>query len=592
MREEKINFKDNMLYYFRIARPYWKLFLIIIFILFIVSLIEVGQNLILKVLIDEGTLFGAGSISKEAFTSTILFFGAVYFITLLILSVSKFFRVYLLNILEVDLMFDVKKDIFSHLLRLSHSFHSSNRTGSIISKIIRSGKGIEAFTDFLTFHGTPLILKILVSFFLIAFFDLLSAAVVLAVCLVFMFYSFIVLAKQQKVNLERNDAEDTEKGFISDVFMNIETVKHFGKERRIIDLFDNLANEVKVKFLEFWNYYAKMEAMLALIFGMGTIALMYFSLARLLEGQISVGSVAFIYTSYLGLILPLFEFMWGVRRTYEAMSDVQAIVEFKKINSEIKDKAFAKELKITKGSVEYKNVVFSYGRKEIINGFSLKIKPKEKIAFVGHSGAGKTTIVKLLYRLYDIKSGEILIDGKNIANVTQESLRSELSIVPQECILFNDTIYSNILFSNPEASKEKVFDALKAAQLYDFVMSLPQKENTIVGERGIKLSGGEKQRLSIARAILADKKILVLDEATSSLDSKTEYDIRLALEKLMRNRTTIIIAHRLSTIMDADKIIVMRKGAIEQVGTHEELSKKKGLYSSLWKLQKTGVIKK
>ncbi len=581
-----------MLYYFEMARPYWKLFLIIIFILFIVSLIEVGQNLILKVLIDEGTLFGAGSISKEAFTFTILLFGAVYFITLLILSVSKFFRVYLLNSLEVDLMFDVKKDIFSHLLRLSHSFHSSNRTGSIISKIIRSGKGIEAFTDFLTFHGTPLILKILVSFFLIAFFDLLSAGVVLAVCLVFMFYSFVVLAKQQKVNLERNDAEDTEKGFISDVFMNIETVKHFGKEKRIIDLFDNLANEVKLKFLEFWNYYAKMEAMLALIFGMGTIALMYFSLARLLEGQISVGSVAFIYTSYLGLILPLFEFMWGVRRTYEAMSDVQAIVEFKKITPEIKDKPFAKELKIAKGSVEYKNVVFSYGRKEIINGFSLKINPREKIAFVGHSGAGKTTIVKLLYRLYDIKSGEILIDGKNIANVTQESLRSELSIVPQECILFNDTIYSNILFSNPTASKEKVFSALKAAQLYEFVMSLPQKENTIVGERGIKLSGGEKQRLSIARAILADKKILILDEATSSLDSKTEYEIRIALEKLMSNRTTIIIAHRLSTIMDADKIIVMRKGAIEQVGTHEELSKKKGLYSSLWKLQKTGVIKK
>lgn len=171
-------------------------------------------------------------------------------------------------------------------------------------------------------------------------------------------------------------------------------------------------------------------------------------------------------------------------------------------------------------------------------------------------------------------------------------MRNELSIVPQECVLFNDTIYNNVLFSNPSATREEVFNALKVAQLFEFVNSLPLKENTVVGERGIKLSGGEKQRLSIARAVLADKKILILDEATSSLDSKTEYEIRLSLEKLMKGRTTIIIAHRLSTIMNADKIIVMKKGTVEQIGTHRELSKKKGIYASLWKLQKTGIIKK
>ncbi len=198
----------------------------------------------------------------------------------------------------------------------------------------------------------------------------------------------------------------------------------------------------------------------------------------------------------------------------------------------------------------------------------------------------------MLYRLYEPQEGEILIDGKNINTVTQESLRNELSIVPQECVLFNDTIYNNVLFSNPSATREEVFNALKVAQLFEFVNSLPLKENTVVGERGIKLSGGEKQRLSIARAVLADKKILILDEATSSLDSKTEYEIRLSLEKLMKGRTTIIIAHRLSTIMNADKIIVMKKGTVEQIGTHRELSKKKGIYASLWKLQKTGIIKK
>jgi len=590
MREEKINFKDNLIYYLTMAKPYWKMFLLILILLSINSLIEVGQNLIFKIIIDDGTSFSAGVLSKDLFVSTIIFFGIIYFISLIVLSVSKYFRVFFLNMLEVDLMFDVKKDIFSHLLRLSHSFHSSNRTGSVISKIIRSGKGIEAFTDFLTFHGTPLILKIIVSFILIAYFDPISALVVLFVCIAFMSYSFIVLAQQQKVNLARNAAEDVEKGFISDVFLNIETIKHFGKEKRIIDLFGNLAKDVKIKFLEFWNFYAKMEGMLALIFGIGTIVLMYFSLSRLLNGEITVGSIAFIYASYLGLIMPLFEFMWGVRRTYEAMSDIQAIVEFRKIEPEVKDKKDAKKIKISKGDVEYKKVIFSYGKKDIINDFSLKIKPKEKIAFVGHSGAGKTTIVKLLYRLYDIKSGEILIDKKNIADVTQESLRSELSIVPQECILFNDTIYNNVLFSRPEASKEEVFESLKSAQLYDFVMGLPEKENTIVGERGIKLSGGEKQRLSIARAILADKKILVLDEATSALDSTTEYLIQNALWKLMEGRTTIMIAHRLSTIMRTDKIVVMEKGKIVQIGKHTELIKQKGVYQKLWKLQKDGVL--
>lgn len=593
MSEEKNNINEDLKYYFQIAKPYWFMFLLVTALITFNYLIEFGQNFIYKSIIDSGTDFAAKLITKDAFMQIALNLGVIFFITVILAGVLKYFRLLFLNKLEVDMMMDIKKDIFNHLIELSHRFHSSNRTGSLISRLIRSGKSIESLTDFFTFHGGPLIIKLVIGFFVIAFFDLSSAIVVVVMALIFMGYSVILLKKQQLANIDKNNQEDYEKAFISDTFTNIETVKNFGKENRMKGLFSDITLLTSNKWLRFWNYYNTTEAGHIMIIGFGTIAIMYFTIIRFLAGEITMGSVVFIYTSYIGLTLPLYEFFWGVRRLYEGLADLDAVVKYKKTESEIKDKVNAKKLNVSRGKIEFNNISFGYSqKKKIIQNFDLKILPNEKIAFVGHSGAGKTTIIKLLYRLYEPNTGEILIDGKNINNVTQESLRNELSIVPQECVLFNDTIYNNVLFSNPSATKEKVFDALKAAQLYEFVNSLPSKENTFVGERGIKLSGGEKQRLSIARAILADKKILVLDEATSSLDSKTEYEIRSSLEKLMKGRTTLIIAHRLSTIMNSNRIVVMKKGAIEQIGTHDQLSKKEGVYSSLWKLQRTGEIKK
>lgn len=588
--QEKVNFKDNSAYYLKIASPYKITFLIIISILAFQALIEVGHSFILKMIIDSATEFTSGIITQEQIVSLVMILAVIYFISVLALAVLKYYRLIFLNDLEIKLMFDVKRDIFDHLLSLSHSFHTTHRTGSLISKLLRSSKSIESLTDFITYHGSPLVLKLIISFIVIAYFDILSAIIVLLVALTFTIYSVIILGRQQKANLERNNIEDIEKGFISDVFMNIETIKHFGKEKRISSLFTNVAKDTYYAYKRFWDFYATTEAGFALILGVGTIFLMYFTLSRFIAGEMTVGSIAFIYASYTALVLPLFEFMWGVRRTYEAMSDMQAIVDYKKIQNEVPDEKNASPIKITKGTVEFENINFNYGRKDVLKNFSLKINPKEKIALVGKSGAGKTTIVKLLYRLYDPKTGVVKIDGKNVKKVTQESLRSELSIVPQECILFNDTIYNNVIFSKPSATKKEVICALKVAQLYDFVKSLPEQENTIVGERGIKLSGGEKQRLSIARAVLANKKILVLDEATSSLDSTTEHQIQIALAKLMQGKTTIMIAHRLSTIMNADRIIVVENGEIKQIGTHEELTTKSGIYQKLWKLQKEGTL--
>jgi ATP-binding cassette, subfamily B, heavy metal transporter len=586
----KVTFKENLNYYFFIAKNYKFLFALVLFLVLINNVVDVAFNLIYKVLVDEGTLFVANKITKDAFIEIIFLLALIYIFGILIHLVSKYFRVYFLNRLETKMMYDIKKDIFTHLLNLSHSFHTTHRTGSLISKLIRSGKSVEALTDFITFHGSPLVMKLIISFIVISYFNIYAGLVVFITATLFILYSLIILGKQQKVNIERNDADDFEKGYISDVFMNIETIKHFGKEKRITRIFSSTAKNTLKKYVQFWDYYAKMEAGFVIVLAMGTIGIMYFTLNGLIEGEITLGAFVFIYTSYLGLIMPLFEFMWGVRRTYEALSDMQAIVDYKNVKNEVTDKPYAKKLLVKKGSIEFKEVSFSYGRKALVKDFSIKIEPKEKVAFVGHSGAGKTTIVKLLYRLYDVDSGSIKIDGDKISEFTQESLRNEMSIVPQECILFNDTIYNNVLFSNPSASRKDAFKALKAAQLYSFVMSLPEKENTIVGERGIKLSGGEKQRLSIARAILANKKILVLDEATSSLDSTTEYQIQKALKKLMQGKTTIMIAHRLSTIMHVDKIVVIEGGKIVDVGSHDELNSKKGIYRKLWKLQKEGEI--
>jgi ABC-type multidrug transport system fused ATPase/permease subunit len=289
----------------------------------------------------------------------------------------------------------------------------------------------------------------------------------------------------------------------------------------------------------------------------------------------------------------MFAFVWGLRNFYRSTTDLQELFEYGKIENEIKDKPNAKNLEIKDGTIEFRNLSFYYGKKKAfsLDNFNLKVNKNEKVALVGHSGCGKTTLIKVLYRFYDPQDGQVLIDGKDIKDFKQESLRGEMSVVPQECILFDDTIYNNIKFSNPNATKKQVMDAMKFAQLDKLIDKFPKKENTIVGERGVKLSGGEKQRVSIARAILANKKVLVLDEATSALDSETEHEIQKDLQKLLEGRTSIIIAHRLSTIMSADRIIVMKDGKIIQQGNHMDLIRKPGEYQKLWNLQKGGYIK-
>ena len=565
-------------------------FLIILFAT-LFELKNVFEKFLFKVLIDRGTELAAGAITSSSFTHMLIIVGIIFMIATLVAVISNWLKNHFVNKIESGMIADLKRKYFNHIITLDYNFHVTHKTGSLISRLKRGGSAIERMSDVLVYNFSSLVIQTMAVFASLLYFDFISGVIVFFIVLAFIGFSFIIQRLQEESNLIANATEDIEKGNTADIFTNVESIKYFGKEKLIKEKYYALTEKTKKAFLKNWNYYRYLAAGQTVILGLGTLLIVYFSLMNFLNQQITLGTLAFIYTVYLGLIGEMYGFVYGIRGFYVSMADFQDLFEYGKIKKEILDKPNAKELKIKEGKIEFRNINFKYGKRTIFRDFNLKIPKNKKTALVGHSGSGKTTLVKLLYRFYDIDKGEVLIDDINIKDVRQECLREEMSIVPQEAVLFDDTIYNNIAFSAPKAKKEEITKAIKFAQLDKIIENFPKKENTIVGERGVRLSGGEKQRVSIARAILAGKKVLVLDEATSSLDSVTESEIQNDLQKLMQGRTTIIIAHRLSTIMNADKIIVMKNGKIVQEGAHSELIRKPGEYRHLWNIQKGGYIK-
>jgi ATP-binding cassette, subfamily B, heavy metal transporter len=588
---KEIDFSYNLREYWSFLSKYKIKFFLLLILVFLVSVNYIADKYIFKEVIDRGTDFSNGILSKEAFVSILVILVVVFFFVLILRGVLKWFQNTLLMKMSADMVADLKRKYFNHIINLSHGFHVTHKTGSLISRILRGGGAIDRLNDVVVFDLAPLITSMLVVVVSLLLFDVTSAIVLIITCFAFLAYSIFIQNKSKPYGAYTNKKEDIEKAHISDYLTNIDSIKYFGKEKLVQKRFFKISEETRIAFFRFSLFFRHMDVAQAIILGLGVFFLMYFPIIGLLNGELTVGAVVFIYTIYGNVVGPLFSFVHGVRMYYRSMIDFQDLFQYGKIEQEVKDKKDAKEIKIKEGAIEFKDVNFSYEKRKIFKNFSLKIPKDKKVAFVGHSGCGKTTLVKLLYRMYDINKGEILVDGKNIREVKQESLRNEMSMVPQEAVLFDDTIYNNVAFSNPDASRAEVLRAIKFAQLDKIIREFPNKENTIVGERGVKLSGGEKQRVSIARAILADKKILVLDEATSSLDSETEYEIQKDLKKLMEGRTSLIIAHRLSTIMHADIIVVMHRGQIIQMGAHNQLIKKPGEYKKLWNLQKGGYIK-
>lgn len=590
-KQRKLNLKYDFSVYYGFLKKYKWIVVFILFLVFILEARDIIQSYLLKIIVDKGTLFAAHTLALNEFTRILMIIAAVFIIIVLAGFVGRWLNLHFINKLESKLIVDLKRKYFNHIIELDHNFHITHKTGSLISRLTRGGGAMERMTDVIAFNMAPMVFSLIAATVSLIYFDWVSAIVVFSTIFLFILYSFLIQKMSQKANIIANETEDIEKGNIADFFTNIDSIKYFGKEDIIKNRFLNLSERTKKAMLKNWQYFRWLDSVQNLILGTGTFFLIYFPLLRFLNGEISLGTIVFIYSVFGSLMGPVFGFVHGLRNLYRAMADFQPLFEYGKVENEIKDRPDAEELKISQGEIEFDNLGFDYGKRKIFANFNLKIRKGKKTALVGHSGSGKTTLVKLLYRFYDVNRGAIKIDGRDIEEFKQESLRAEMSIVPQEAVLFDDSVYNNIAFSNPKASRKQVLQAMKFAQLDKVVKDFPKKENTIVGERGVKLSGGEKQRVSIARAILADKKVLVLDEATSSLDSETENEIQKDLAELMRGRTSIIIAHRLSTIMKADMIVVLKQGKIVQQGKHSQLIKQPGEYRKLWNLQKGGYIK-
>ncbi len=591
-KEPKLDRKYIFSEYFGSLKKYKLLFFATLFFVALHEVKQVADKFVLKVVMDKAELFVAGSIVLDALLKILLVMGFVFAGLILVSVVTNWMKLHLLNRLEVKMIYDLKQKYFNHILSLDHKFFTTHKTGSLISRLTRGAGAMERMDDVLAFEFAPLLIQAIVLITTLIFFDMTSALIVFAVLAIFLTYSIYLQRKMDILNKAANAAEDFEKGNIADIFTNVDSIKYFGKESLISNKYKRLSSDTMNKMQTAWDAWRKISAGQSLILGSGTLVLMIFAFAKFINGDMTLGTLTFIYATYISIMGPLFSFVHGVRNFSRSITDFEDLFNYGKIQSNIVDKPNAKKMEVKQGTVKFKDVTFKYGNRKIFSNFNLNISAGKKVALVGHSGSGKTTLVKLLYRLYDIDSGSINVDNMDIRDVKHQSLRNEMSIVPQECVLFDDSVYNNIAFSNPEATRTEVLRAIRFAQLDKIIDKFPYKENTIVGERGVKLSGGEKQRVSIARAILANKKILVLDEATSSLDSETEHEIQRDLQKLMEGRTSIIIAHRLSTIMHADAIIVLKDGKIVQTGKHSQLITQPGEYKKLWNLQKGGYIGK
>lgn len=588
-RAKKVHFSENLKLFWKIAKPEKKYVFLLLFMAFVVEVLMIGDNLLVKWLVDYGNGFVAGKYLASEVLKIFVYILSGFFVLVLIRSTLRFFQIHVRNRLMSKVDFNTKNKYFDKVLDLDYEFHTKNKSGELISRLNRGAAGCVSLTELVTQRLFAPFFSLIVVLFSIAYFDIVPALITVAVGLVIILFSWNIFTRQAEVKVKHNNYLDEEKGFVSNIISSFEAVKFFGKEDNVKKKHKSFTGKSKEFFVKFNDYYRSYNILMSFTLGVGTILLLYFSLKSFVSGKITIGTVVFIFTTFGRMIAPIVNLSDSLRSFNESMSDVQALFDYDKINNEVKDFPDAKDIKISKGEIEFRNVSFNYSKRskmKIFDDLNFKIKENESVAIVGSSGAGKTSLLRLLFRLYDPNKGRILIDGKDLKRFKQESLRDQMSIVPQEPVLFHDSIYNNVKFSRPSAKREEVLESLRLSSAEDFVYSLPKKERTLVGERGIRLSGGEKQRIAIARAILANKKIIVLDEPTSALDLETENKIQKGIRNLLKGRTSIIIAHRLSTIKDVDRIIVLRDGKIIEEGDHYSLLKKKGEYSKLWNLQK------
>jgi ATP-binding cassette, subfamily B, heavy metal transporter len=477
---------------------------------------------------------------------------------------------------------------FEHMHQLSLRFHLERKTGGLTRVLERGRNAIETIVRMVIMQLVPTIIELVFIVVVLLYqFDWRYVVVVLGVVALYMAYTY--KATEWRINIRRrmNDSDTEANVKAVDSLLNYETVKYFVAEEREARRYDRSMERYETASVQAYVSLAVLNAGQAAIFTVGLAAVMVMCAYGIKQGTNTVGDFVMINAMMIQLYQPL-NFMGMVyREIKQAVIDIEKMFAILAREPEIKDKPGAKPLDIKRGAIRFENVSFSYDpEREILKGISFEVPAGHRVAVVGPSGAGKSTISRLLFRFYEVSGGRISIDGQDIRDVTQKSLRSAIGMVPQDTVLFNDTIRYNIRYGRWEASDAEVEEAARLAQIDDFIRLSPKGYDTEVGERGLKLSGGEKQRVAIARTILKAPPILLLDEATSALDSHTEMEIQDALERVSENRTTLVIAHRLSTIISADEIIVLDRGVIVERGSHHQLLAKGGLYASMWNRQR------
>lgn len=477
---------------------------------------------------------------------------------------------------------------FVHMHQLSLRFHLERRTGGLSRVIERGTKGIETIVRFTILNSVPTLIEFLLTAVIFWWGYGFSYLFVTAVT-VWLYIWFTVKASDWRIAIRRsmNDSDTDANTKAIDSLLNFETVKYFGNEEMEARRFDKSMERYEAAATQVWTSLGWLNFGQALIFGAGTAVMMIMSALAVQRGEQTLGDFVFINAMLIQLAIPLNFIGFVYREIRQGLTDIEHMFDLLDVRAEVVDRPDASELVIGKGAIAFKDVHFAYDpARPILKGITFEVPAGKTVAVVGPSGAGKSTLSRLLYRFYDVQEGAITVDGQDVRTVTQKSLRSVIGMVPQDTVLFNDTIAYNIRYGRVSASEAEVEAATEAAQIAGFIHTLPEGFQAMVGERGLKLSGGEKQRVAIARTILKAPPILILDEATSALDTRTEQEIQSALDVVSRNRTTLVIAHRLSTVINADEIIVLKDGVIAERGTHGELIDRDGLYASMWSRQR------
>jgi ABC-type transport system involved in Fe-S cluster assembly fused permease/ATPase subunit len=481
----------------------------------------------------------------------------------------------------------ISLNVFKHLHKLDLEFHLDRRTGGLARDIERGSSGINFLMRFMVFNIVPTLLEITMVLGVLLYNYSIGFAVICLIAIT-AYVTFSVKTTDWRVKFirEANKADSSSNNHAVDSLLNYETTKYFSNEDFEAKRYD--------KDLEAWEI-AKRKNRLSLfalnggqafIIAIAITAMMMLAAYNVTKGNMTLGDFVLINAFIMQIFLPLNFLGFVYREIKGSLANIEHLFSLMSITPKVFDNEGAQSLKVTSGKVEFNKVNFSYQKeRKIINNISFSVNPGEKVAIVGPSGHGKSTLMKLLFRFYDVDSGSILIDGQDIKNVTLQSLRSAIGVVPQDTVLFNESIFENVRYGNPSASDEDVLRAIKLAHLDEFIKLLPEGTDTVVGERGLKLSGGEKQRVAIARTILKNPPLLIFDEATSSLDSHSEQAILSAFRDISINSTSLVIAHRLSTIIDSDRIVFINNGAIAEQGSHSDLLKLNGLYAALWEAQ-------